>query len=423
MADQRRGERIDDLPHHGGGVGGRRVDVLIAGAGPGGSAAAIRFARLGLEVALVDRARFPRDKACSEYLSPEGVRHLDHLGALPALDAAGGHPLRGTTVVGPKGSRLTGPFARAGGAPFRAEGLSIARRVLDAALVTEAVRAGVTLHEETLVQELVYDQGAVAGAVVRDADGRGTTIRAALVIGADGLRSTVARRLGPRRHGIPHRVAFVAHVHGVDALGPDAEMHVGHDGYVGLNPIGGGVANVALVVPRRVAALAKGDPAAFFYSMVDRYPGVAGRVRRSGERREVLVTGPFAARNARVTAPGALLLGDAAEFFDPFTGEGIHTAFRGAEFAAESVGHALARSGRVTARALDDYRMLRARAFRGQRAVERLIGWGMFLPALFDHAVARLARHGLGHTFIGVTGDILPARAVLTPSFLLRMVL
>ncbi|HVX88479.1 MAG TPA: FAD-dependent monooxygenase, partial [Gemmatimonadales bacterium] len=82
----------------------RMADVLVIGAGPGGSAAAIRLADLGLSVTLVDRARFPRDKPCSEYLSPEGVRQLDALGVLGALDASG-HALRGTTVIGPAGAR------------------------------------------------------------------------------------------------------------------------------------------------------------------------------------------------------------------------------------------------------------------------------------------------------------------------------
>ena len=423
MADQRWSERDLHSPCDRDGVVDRRVDVLIAGAGPGGSSAAIQFARLGLDVLLLDRARFPRDKACSEYMSPEAVRQLEALGVLPALDASGGHPLQGTTVVGPRGATLTGLFARAGGTPFRATGLSLARRVLDATLVDAARGAGAEVGEGQIVRELIYDEAAVAGAVVQREDGALHTIRAGLVIGADGLRSTVARRLGPRRHGIPGRVAFVAHVRDVRGLGEVAELHVGREGYVGLNPIGGGVANVALVVPRRVAAAAKGDVVSFFYKALERFPGVAGRVRQADERRSVLVTGPFAVRSSAVTAPGALLLGDAAEFFDPFTGDGIHSALTGARLAVDATSASLLRSGGVHATDLAAYRALRRQAFIGKWALERLIGWGMFFPALFDRAVGRLAHHGLGDVCIGVTGDILPARTALTPSFLLRMVL
>ena len=93
----------------------RPFDVLILGAGPAGAASAIRAARAGLSCALVDRARFPRDKPCSEYMSPETVRHLDQLGVLPELERAGGVAIAGTTIVtGPRGSALTGLFARAG---------------------------------------------------------------------------------------------------------------------------------------------------------------------------------------------------------------------------------------------------------------------------------------------------------------------
>ena len=400
------------------------MDVLIAGAGPAGAATAIHLARAGWRVTLVDRATFPRDKACSEYLSPEAVRHLHDLGVLPALDAAGGHPLTGTRVIAPRGARLVGHFAQAGGAPFRATGLSIARRVLDAALVAQARAAGVSLLDATTIEELLYEGGAVAGAMVRTAQGSRHALRARVTIGADGLRSVVARRLGGIRHGHPARLAFVAHVTGVRALGAEAEMHVGTAGYVGLNPLGGGLANVALVVPRRAAAAAKGDPDGYFYGMLERFPGVAGRVDRAREARRVLVTGPFAARAARDTAPGALLVGDAAEFFDPFTGEGILTALRGAALAAQVVDDALARrDGILRAEDLAPYAELRRRAFAGKRAVERLIAHGMALPALFDHAVGRLARHGLGHTFVGVTGGQLPPRTVLSPAFLARMLL
>lgn len=399
-----------------------QVDLLIAGAGPGGSAAATYGARLGLSTLVVDRAHFPRDKPCSEYLSPEAVRHLDRLGVLDAVERAG-NPLHGTTVIGPEGARLTGRFAEAGGAPFRPTGLSVARRILDAALVDAARNAGAEVREGSTVTALLHEEGAVGGAVVRDATGRLTTIRARLVIGADGLHSVVARKLGARTRGVPARVAFVAHVAEVEGLSVEAEMHVGREGYVGLNPIGGGIANVALVVPRSSAAQAKGAAREFFYRTLERFPGVRDRVRPGNERREVLVTGPFAARSAQVTAPGALLVGDAAEFFDPFTGDGILSALRGAALAADAVATPLARAGRVSSASLAAYRAERRSLFAGKWAVERLVGWGMYAPALFDRALGRLARRDLGHTFLGVTGDILPARTVLSPSFLFRMLL
>ena len=89
-----------------------------------------------------------------------------------------------------------------------------------------------------------------------------------------------------------------------------------------------------------------------------------------------------------------------------------------------SAADALACAGPVTRSALSPYRRARRRAFAGKWAVERLIGYGMWWPALFDRAVARLGRRGtMAHTLIGVTGDFVPARAVLNPFFIARMVL
>jgi flavin-dependent dehydrogenase len=116
-------------------------------------------------------------------------------------------------------------------------------------------------------------------------------------------------------------------------------------------------------------------------------------------------------------------VGDAADFFDPFTGEGIYSALRGAELLAEAASAALDGPGPVTDAALASYRGARRRTFRGKWAVERLIGYGMHFPVLFDRAVERLARRGLSHTLVGVTADFVPARAVLNPLFLARMLL
>jgi flavin-dependent dehydrogenase len=397
-------------------------DVLVLGAGPAGAATAIRAARAGLSVTLVDRARFPRDKPCSEYMSPETVRHLGALGVLDDLDGAGGVAIAGTTVTGPRGSALTGLFARAG-TPFRPTGLSLRRQVLDAALVDGARKAGVEVLEEHTVTDLLYERGAVAGAAARIGDGSVRLLHARLTVGADGLRSIVARRIGQRRHGFPARMAFVAHVAGVPELTDRAELHVTAEGYAGVNPVGGGVANIALVVPARSAAGARGDATAFALAALDRIPGVRGRVRRDQIVRPFLVTGPFAARSRRVITDGALLVGDAAEFFDPFTGEGICAALRGAELATETVVEALAAGDAPRVPHLAPYEARRRAEFLGKWVIERMIGWSMLAPRLFDRAVERIERRGLAHTLIGVTGDVIPPREVLNPRFLAGMVL
>jgi flavin-dependent dehydrogenase len=397
-------------------------DVLILGAGPAGAATAIRAARAGLSVTLVDRARFPRDKPCSEYMSPETVRHLGALGVLEELEGSGGIPIAGTTVTGPRGSALTGLFAKAG-TPFRSTGLSLRRSVLDAVMVAGARRAGAEVLEEHTVTDLLYDRGTVAGAAVRTANGAIRLLHARLTVGADGLRSIVARRIGQRRHGFPSRLAFVAHVAGVPGLTNRAELHVTAEGYAGVNPVGGGLANIALVVPARTASAARGDATAFALAALDRIPGVRDRVRSDQIVRPFLVTGPFAARSRRVVTDGALLVGDAADFFDPFTGEGICAALRGAELAAETAIDVLASGDAPSAARLAPYAARRRTEFLGKWAIERMIGWAMLAPRLFDRAVERIERRGMSHTLIGVTGDFIPPRAVLNPRFLLGMVL
>jgi flavin-dependent dehydrogenase len=400
-------------------------EVLIAGAGPAGSALAVRLARHGHRVLLVDRAVFPRDKACSEYLSPAAVQQLGQLGVVDDLISAGAQPLLGTRVIARKGATLTGSFMQMPAGETSRQGLAVARTILDARLVQAAKDSGAELREATAVDELIYQNGAVAGVVVRDRSGRRSIIRSRIVIGADGLRSIVARRIGRRRHLHPNRLAFVAHVGGVSGLDGHAEMHVGPTGYVGLNRIAAGdTANVALVVPARIATLARGRVAAFFFEMLERFPGVAGRVRSDGLVREVLTTGPFAAWSGRTVVDGALLVGDAADFFDPFTGEGIYSALRGAELASETVHQALTLDCDILpASGLRSYQVARRKAFLGKWAVERLVGYGMLAPALFSRAVRKLEDRGLAHTFVGVTADVLPARMVLNPWFLARMVL
>ena len=424
---------------------GASADVLIIGAGPAGAASAVLLARAGCSVVLADRARFPRDKPCSEFISPEGVRVLDRLGVLASLEQGTAASLAGLTVHAPRGSHLTGLFARAAVKPWRDTGLSVRRSALDARLVQAAREAGVRVWEGMTCTGLqgeqvgrgtrdagrgrrtIDDRGPparpVTGALFRDDAGHSVRISARLTVGADGIRSRVARELGGTRRGLLHRYAFVTHMHGAHALEGQAEMFVLDRGYIGLNPVGGGLTNVALVVPAGVAREARGDATGFLLAHCRRHPRVAARLAGAVLADEVHVTGPFDVRARRVVADGAVLVGDAADFFDPFTGDGIVSALRGAELLAATVLPALREPGMVRQPALRGYRRARAKAFAGKQAVSRLIAYAMHCPALFDRAVARLERRrGMAHTLIGVTGEFVPARAVLNPAFLGRMV-
>ena len=400
-----------------------QFDVVVIGGGPAGSATALRLSRLGRRVALIDRDCFPRDKPCSEYMSPETVRQLAALGVLDSIDRAGGAALDGTRVVGPLGSWLVGRFAEAGGTPFRATGLGLARTVLDATLLQAARDAGALVHEGITARELSRDAtGAICGVRGHDAHGAPFALSSRVVVGADGLGSMVARRAGLHRRGRLRRVAFVAHVSGVQDLSATTELHVGRQGYVGLNALGGDVANVAVVVPADVATQARGDTTAFFAAQVAQVPGIRDRVDVRNIVREVLVTGPFDAMSRRSTIDGALLVGDAADFFDPFTGEGICSALRGAALAADALDEALHHGGTITTRRLRGYRAARRRAFLGKWVVERMIGYGMLAPALFDRAIERLDRRGMADTLIGVTGHFVSPWRVLNPVFIAKMI-
>jgi flavin-dependent dehydrogenase len=406
-----------------------RWDVVIVGAGPAGSATALLLARGGARVLLLDRARFPRDKPCSEYLSPAATPILERLdpAVMPALERSSPGRLYGMRLVAPDGTTALGRFAAAHAFPSpHPYGLAVPRPVLDTLLLEAAGRAGATIEQATVVEGLFHHQGAVDGVVARDvATGRRAAYRARAVVGADGLRSVVARRLGVSRRTGPRRIALSAHYTGVAGVGEVGEMHIGRAGYVGLGPIGGGVTTVALVLPASSGQgwrLLRGNG---FEAELERFPGLRGRFREARPVRQVLVTGPFAQWSRHAVAPGggALLVGDAADFFDPFTGQGLYSALRGAELAAGALLHALAAgtAGPVDAASLAPYAAGRRRVFAGRWALERLIGIGVAWPWLAQRVVGRLARNpSLADLLVGATGNFVPARAVLGPSILWR---
>jgi geranylgeranyl reductase family protein len=399
-----------------------RWDVVVAGAGPAGATTALLLARAGASVLLLDRSRFPRDKPCSEYLSPGTTPILERLGGgiLDAVERTAHAKLYGMKVVAPGGAAMCGRFVE-GTRPYS---FALPRTSFDPILAAAAARAGADLREGVTIEDLSFDGRAVSGVLGRSGNGKRETHLARVVVGADGLRSVVARRLGLVRSSSPRRIAFTAHVADVAGVDGVGELHVSQHGYVGMGPVGGGVTTVALVVP--LAAVRRGgrDFRAGFFEELRRFPGLAGRFDPRRLVREVLVTGPFAQWSRTAVAPGggALLVGDAADFFDPFTGQGIYAALRGAELAAECLISVLAPyedRGSLAAAVLAPYTRARRREFAGKWLLERLIGVGVGWPALTNRVVGRLAgRSDLADLLVSATGNIVPARRVLVPSVL-----
>jgi flavin-dependent dehydrogenase len=245
-----------------------------------------------------------------------------------------------------------------------------------------------------------------------------------MVVGADGLRSVIGRRLGLiRPAGWPRRIALVTHYRGVEGVDDFGEMHVDRGGYCGVANVGNGLTNVAVVVPVSRAAEVAIDRAEFLESWIAERPRIAARFAHAERIDPVAATGPFASSARRAWAKGAALVGDAADFFDPFTGEGIYTALRGGEILAHHLVDAI-RAPDKSERALRAYEHARKKEFSGKWKVEKLVGAAVAFPPLINRAATVLSRRrDMADLLVGVVGDFVPAREVLRPGYLLNLIL
>ncbi len=381
-----------------------RFDVVVVGAGPAGSALAAALADAGRSVVLVDAVRHPRPKACAEYASPRIAEELARLGVPAAAWRPDALPIAGMRVIAGTAAVDVRYADRRGARP--AWGLDRTR--FDAGLAAFAAERGAILRERVTFDDAARDEG---GWEIRLRTAGGPQVlRADLLVGADGARSRVAHRLGVERPvRVPRRLGLVAHYEAVPGLEASGEMHVGADHYVGLAPLAGGRLNVGMALPLP----GPGSAESRFEAAIAALPAVAARLE--GRRRLTPIRGasPIGHRVARAAGPGWMLVGDAAGFVDPFTGEGIYRALRSARAAAEAV--AGGDIGAADAR----YLAARRRAFAAKDTLTWTVQGLLAARPVLRYALRRLdERPALAARLGSALGDCRPASDALSPAFL-----
>ncbi len=255
-------------------------------------------------------------------MNPGAVRELAALDLLPILNDLPRRPIRGWSIHPASGPSFSGHF------PEGRPGIAIDRSRLDEALLRRAVGEGVVVREGQQVVDLVRDGDRVGGVQTRG----GERYHARLVIGCDGLRSVVSRRANlVQRPPKLRKLAITGHVRGAGLIGDEGELRFLPWGTVGIVRVANDVANVVLVLDGTFAREGRSVEASFD-RLISQVPTLANAERLD----RVYATGPFDCPTRSVAAEGVLLVGDAAGYFDPFTGQGIFRALKGARLAAEA---------------------------------------------------------------------------------------
>ncbi|OIQ84966.1 putative oxidoreductasec [mine drainage metagenome] len=346
-------------------AGNDDADVIVVGAGPAGSAAAYYCASAGLNVLLLEKAAFPRDKVCGDGLTPRAVKELVAMG-VPLREEDGWIRNAGLRVIG-GGHRLELPWPELSSYP--SFGLAKTRMTLDHLLAEHARAAGAKLLERTNVTGPLVDErtGRVVGVTARPVDDAGrragdeVTYRAPVVIAADGVSARLATALGiEKRHdrpmGVAVRTYFTTPRHQDPWMESHLELWDGAPGRSNLMPgygwifaLGDGTANVGLGSVSSTAAATKIDYKSLFATWMANAPA---EWEFTPENQLGPVRGaalPMGFNRLPLYARGLMLVGDAGGMVSPFNGEGIAYGIMAGRIAAQAVAQAAVR-GTASAR-------------------------------------------------------------------------
>jgi geranylgeranyl reductase family protein len=377
------------------------ADVIVVGAGPAGATTAFYLAQSGLDVLLLDKSRFPREKVCGDGLTPRAVKTLVGMG-ISVSEQDGWVRNKGLRVIG-AGKRLELPWPEL--ASYPGYGLVRTRLDLDETLARRAQQAGARLLEGVTVTGPVRDErtGRIVGVAGRES-GDERTYQARVVVAADGNSSRLSVGMGLRKRddrplGVAVRTYYQTPRHDDDYLESWLDLWDGDrllPGYGWIFGMGDGTSNVGLGLLNTSAAFGHTDYHALLRKWLEGMPAEWGFTE---ENRTQPIRGaalPMGFNRTPHYHQGLLLVGDAGGMVNPFNGEGIAYAMESGEILARTIVQALARSRRAeTERVLAGYPHALSQAYGGYYALGRtfvkLIGKPTLMRIATKHSMGRPA--------------------------------
>lgn len=311
-------------------------DVIIAGAGPAGSSAAIHLARNDRCVLLVEQKKFPRAKLCGEFISPECRRHFESLGVADAMRSSEPASITETVFYSSRGHHVTIPSSWFGGPPA----LGLSRAVMDDVLLRRARECGAEVIEGATITEPILDNSIVRGVKFK-INGDEQQHTAPLTIDATGRARILTRKL---HAGEPKSkaklIAFKVHLRNTRVAPGACEIYFYPDGYGGLSSVEGDISNLCFIISAQQVRRYHSNPDLVMRGLVMKNQRAAYTLDHAQPASEWLsASWERFGRQQPSPAKGLLAIGDSAAFIDPFTGSGMLMAFESGELAADVINH------------------------------------------------------------------------------------
>ena len=313
-------------------------DVIIVGAGPAGSTAALYAHRLGLNCILLDKAVFPRDKICGDALSGKSVRLMRELNLLEGVEELEGSEINRITFGSPSHSQFDVHLKGNKNNDFITKGYVVPRKIFDNFLFKKADELTETRQGFT-VNDIIYENDNISGVKGTNNEGKEEILNAPIIMGCDGANSIIARKLGLYEMDMENTaVAIRCYYEGVEGLSNQIELHYVSEvkpGYFWLFPAGNGKANIGIGLSKNDA---KKEDRTLRQIMDEIVQSDYFRSRFGNARPLEKPVGwnlPLGRIQRKNHGNGFMLLGDAAGLVDPFTGEGIGNAMVAAKHAMQ----------------------------------------------------------------------------------------